>query len=160
MSKRYLLNAILDAHTAAEIAEEDNITEEQAAKVWFDNVICDNEGKFEHMPQYHNFIGVINKDWDLYYDYGASYYFAVNNKKNLNDLFEKALQYVRDNHEWSEACEAYALETVEKMRCPIDQASDEIENEICVLMDNFGYENDLPDDWWSDWSVDDIFFKL
>ena len=160
MSKRYLLGVHLDAHTAAEIAEEYNITEEQVAKQWFDNVICENEGSFEHMPRYHNFIDVINKDWDLYYDYGASYYFAVNNKKNLNDMFEKALQYIRDNHEWSDASQAHALEMIDKMRCPIEQASYEIEEEICDLMDSFGYENDLPDGWWGDWDTDDIFFKL
>ncbi len=160
MSKEYLFDSILDANTVAEIAKENNITEDQAAKKWFSDVICEYEGRFSEMPWFYSFIDTINKDWDLYYDYGASYYFAVNNKKNLDDMFKKALQFVRDNKDWSEACEAYALETVDKMRYPIDQASEEIGDKIRDLMDEFGYRNDLPEDWWEDYDIDDIFFKL
>ena len=75
--------------------------------------------------------------------------------------FEKALQYVRENHRWSEACEAYALEIINVYRCPIDSASDEIASEICDLMDEYGKDNDLPEDWWREFGdEDDIFFKL
>ena len=91
MSKRYLYNGILESYQASEIAEEEskshgiNVTEEQAAKKWFENVIYGGEGSFQDMSTYHNFVDVIDDDWDLYYDYGAGYYFAVNNKMHEED---------------------------------------------------------------------------
>lgn len=75
--------------------------------------------------------------------------------------FEKAIQYVRDNADWSKACEEYALEIMDECRCPIDQASEEIAWKIADLMDEYGEANHLPDNWWREFAnVDDIFFKL
>jgi len=52
----------------------------------------------------------------------------------MKEHFEKAIQYVRENASWSKACEEYALEIIGKYRCPIDQASSEIAEEIRDLI--------------------------
>ena len=80
----YIYDGILESHIAREIAEENKKnhgveqTEEDAAKEWFGAVIYDGEGRFDDMPMYHRFVDSIDDEWDLYYDYGADYYFAVN----------------------------------------------------------------------------------
>lgn len=74
--------------------------------------------------------------------------------------FEKALQYVRDNHRWSDAEEQAALDAID-YRCDLHWASDKIACEIADLMNEYGRENELSDNWWWDFAnVDDIFFKL
>lgn len=75
----YIYDGILESYHAREIAEEDNITEEEAAKRWFSEVIFEGEGHEDEMPTFHRFIDKIDDEWDMYYDYGADYYFAVNN---------------------------------------------------------------------------------
>lgn len=80
----YIYDGILESHVAREIAEENKKnhgivqTEEDAAKEWFGAVVCEGEGYFDLMPTFHQFIDSIDDEWDLYYDYGADYYFAVN----------------------------------------------------------------------------------
>lgn len=85
----YIYGSILESYKAREIAEDHNEsfanhphyhpqTEEEAAKEWFAAVIPDGEGEFGEMPAYHQYIDNIDEDWELYYDYGADYYFAVN----------------------------------------------------------------------------------
>lgn len=75
--------------------------------------------------------------------------------------FEKAIEYVRENKTWSEAEDQVALENIDKWRCPIDHAYPSISDEIAELMDEYGIDNDLPEDWWRDLGdEDDIFFKL
>ena len=82
----YIYDGILESHVAREIAEENKKnhgieqTEEYAAKEWFGAVIYEGEGHFDLMPTFHQFIDSIDDEWDLYYDYGADYYFAVNDK--------------------------------------------------------------------------------
>jgi len=79
----------------------------------------------------------------------------------MKEHFEKAIQYVRENASWSKACEEYALEIIGKYRCPIDQASSEIAEEIRDLMEEYGVANDLPDGWWYEFGDEDsVFFKL
>jgi len=79
----------------------------------------------------------------------------------MEEHYKKAIEYVRDNHEWSEACEEYAWECIDKMRCPITMVSDEISNEIRELMDEYGQNNDLPEDWWMELGdEDDVFSNL
>jgi hypothetical protein len=81
----------------------------------------------------------------------------MTNKKH----FEKAIEYVRENKTWSNACEQHAWELIERFRCPISQASDEIDGAIADLMNDYGEMHDLPEDWWWDFgNTDDIFFKL
>lgn len=86
---------------------------------------------------------------------------AFKSGNELSSHFGYAIQYVRENADWSKACEEYALENMNERRCSIEQASDEISNKICDLMDEYGVAKGLPDDWWHEYgSVDDIFFKL
>lgn len=81
----YIYDGILEQIHAAEIAEEENITEEEAAKNWFKEVMFEGEGHFDDMPTYHRFVDKIDDEWDLYYDYGAGYYFAVNENVSEED---------------------------------------------------------------------------
>ena len=75
--------------------------------------------------------------------------------------YRKAIQYVRAYKTWSGACEAYALEKIEKFRCSICQASEEISMQIYDLMEEYGEENDLPENWWLEYGdEDDVFFEL
>ena len=75
--------------------------------------------------------------------------------------YAKAIEYVRENKSWSETCEQYALEIIGQFRCPIEQASDEIDSEITELMNDYGRMNNLPEDWWYEFGdTDDVFFKL
>lgn len=83
--KKYIYDGILESHEAREMAENNKKAfgieqpEAEAAKEWFKAVICDGEGWFNDMPMYHRFVDSIDDDWDMYYDYGADYYFAVHN---------------------------------------------------------------------------------
>ena len=80
----YIYDGILESHIAREIAENNKKefgieqSEEDAAKEWFSAVITDGEGHFDVIPIYHRFVDALDDEWDLYYDYGADYYFAVN----------------------------------------------------------------------------------
>lgn len=84
MSK-YIYDLILESFEAREIAEISKKnhgieqTEEEAAKAWFGAVAYEEEGSFRDMPACHRFVDSIDDELDLYYDYGADYYFAVNN---------------------------------------------------------------------------------
>ena len=83
--KRYIYDSILESHEAREMAENNKKAfgieqpEAEAAKEWFEAVICDGEASFVQMPNFHQYVCSIDDDWDLYYDYGADYYFAVHN---------------------------------------------------------------------------------
>ena len=72
--------------------------------------------------------------------------------------YKKAIQYVKEHRNWSDACEEYALETIDTYRCPIEQASSEIEYCIRELMNDYTSDNDLPDGWWCEFGSD-IFFE-
>ena len=75
--------------------------------------------------------------------------------------FEKAVQYVRYNHQWSEAQEAVALERINHNRCSIEHTDSGIADEIVDLMEEYGADNDLPEGWWMDeGDVDNIFMNL
>lgn len=71
---------IINSTEASEIAEHDGFNEEwEGAKAWFEGVV-ESDADFEPgtMPKYNKFIchmDYINAD--LYYDYGADYYFCV-----------------------------------------------------------------------------------
>lgn len=87
-----IYDAILESYQANEIAEdmnyEDNeelTAEQQAAKTWFTEVIPDGTYTFEEMPTYHQWVCDLEDGWELYYDYGASYYFAVNENIEQNE---------------------------------------------------------------------------
>lgn len=81
--------------------------------------------------------------------------------RKLKHHLDKAIQYVRDEHTWSEAREALALETIELYRCDIDFADKGIADEINDLMEEYGEDNELSEGWWMEYGdIDDIFFKL
>lgn len=78
--------------------------------------------------------------------------------------FEKAIEYVRENKTWSESEESVALEQMEKYRCPLRMVDcgDGIIDEIHDLMEEYGADNDLPEEWWLEYVDDEeeIFWKL
>lgn len=74
---------------------------------------------------------------------------------------EKAIDYVRKNKSWSKEEEIVALRIIDQMRCDIDQADEDIADEIHDLMEEYSEENGLPEEWWMyETDVDEIFFKL
>lgn len=78
--KVLICNSIIDGYEANEIAMSEGYEKEwMGAKFWFEGTI-DYESEFElkNMPKYNQFITHMDYvDADLYYDYGANYYFAV-----------------------------------------------------------------------------------
>ena len=75
---------------------------------------------------------------------------------------KKALQYIRDNNNWTEAQIERSFEIMEKFRCPIGQADENIELDIQQMMEDYASDNDLEEDWW--YSVfddaDDVWSQL
>lgn len=79
----------------------------------------------------------------------------------MDKHFEKAIQYVRDNHRLSDAKEQVALERINTYRCDINFADSTITEEIHDLMEEYGEDNDLPEGWWYEQgNEDDVFFSL
>lgn len=79
----------------------------------------------------------------------------------MNEHFDKAVAYVRENRGWTDAEDASALDKIDHYRCSIDFASPQIHSEICNLMDEYGEENGLPEDWWREFGdEDDVFFAI
>ena len=75
--------------------------------------------------------------------------------------FEQAIQYVRDNKTWTDAEETVALQHIDHYRCPLQQASSNIASEISGLMEEYGEEHDLPEDWWREFGdEDEVFFSM
>lgn len=84
MKKVKIYPNIIEAYEASEIAKQEGLEEEwMGAKTWFEGAV-ESRGEFEleDMPKYNRFVCHMDYiDSDLYYDFGANYYFAV-----LNDL--------------------------------------------------------------------------
>ena len=79
MSKVCLLDAILEGYKATEIAIDCKCEDaDAAAKTWFSEVYHNSEYRFGEKPTYSRYVCDIEAGWELYYDYGADYYFAVN----------------------------------------------------------------------------------
>lgn len=82
--KIQILNTILDAHQAREIASDYKLSSEQeGAEQYFNAIYAESEWEMEEMPKYNKFIQSI-EGGDLYYDYGADYYFLVQ-KQNVTE---------------------------------------------------------------------------
>ena len=78
----------------------------------------------------------------------------------MSKEMEKAIAYVSAHfrEHVSEACEAYALEIVDEMRCPVP---DFVLDPIRDLMEEYSFVNDLPEGWWlEEADVEDIYWKL
>lgn len=83
---KYFTYGVLESHHAAEIAEDMNMSEEQAAKTWFSEVLWEAEwDEVDELPTYRQYVDDLDDGWELYYDYGASYYFAVKENDNENE---------------------------------------------------------------------------
>lgn len=74
---------------------------------------------------------------------------------------EAAIKYVRENKTWTEEEDARALAIINDSRCGIERADMGIATEIRDLMDEYGNDNGLEEDWYEkDMTIDDIFFKM
>lgn len=69
----------IDAYQAQEIAKDEGLNNEwEGTKMWFEQVAEYSEFEPHTMPKYNRFICNIETiGADLYYDYGADYYFCV-----------------------------------------------------------------------------------
>lgn len=73
-----LYDAILESYEAQEIAEDMGLdSEEEGAKMWFENVIGDGRFEMDAMPRHHRFVCEIDDEVNMYYDFSADYYFCV-----------------------------------------------------------------------------------
>ena len=76
---------------------------------------------------------------------------------------EKAIEYVRENKNWTDAEERVALDGMNENRCPLDWTltGQKIRDRIAELMDEYGQDNDLPADWWREQKTEEeIFMEL
>lgn len=79
----------------------------------------------------------------------------------MNKHITQAIAYVRTNKTWCEEEEQDALDVINEMRCGIEYADASIADTIRDLLNEYGDENGLPEDWWcEETDIDDIFFKL
>lgn len=79
MSKVCILDSTLEGYKAEEMAVDCKCESgEAAAKTWFSEIYAEAEYSFTEKPTHSRFICEIEAGWELYYDYGADYYFAVN----------------------------------------------------------------------------------
>ena len=75
--------------------------------------------------------------------------------------FEKALQYVRDNKNWSDAEEAVALERIDHWRVDLANTGMGISEKIYDLMEEYSADNDLPEGWWLEFGdIEDFFMEI
>lgn len=79
----------ISSSEASEIAEQEGLEKEwMGAKAWFEGVVESREEfELQEMPKYKDF--VCHMDYiesDLYYDFGADYYFAVHNKLKTENM--------------------------------------------------------------------------
>lgn len=79
----------------------------------------------------------------------------------MENHFKKAIEFVKDNHQWSDEYARRALEIMDEKRLPISLVSDEITCEIEDLMEEYGFDNDLPEGWWYHYGdEDDVFWEM
>ena len=74
-----IYDGIIEAYKAQEIADEYNMySEDEAAAEWFKGVVEDGNFEMGKMPLRREFImNIPELDAEMYYDYGAGYYFLV-----------------------------------------------------------------------------------
>lgn len=74
---------------------------------------------------------------------------------------EEAIKYVRENKTWTDEEDTRALAIIGDARCGLDRADMKIATEIRDLMNEYGNDNGLEEDWYEkDMTIDDIFFKM
>lgn len=69
---------------------------------------------------------------------------------------KKVLQYIRNNKTWSQAEEDLAWECIGNKE-PIPYS---MNDQIADLLDDYGLDHGLSDDWWSDLDLEEIFTQL
>ena len=79
MSKVCILDAILEDYQAEEMALDCKCeSADAAAKEWFAQTYADSDYRFDEKPTHSRYVCEIEGEWELWYDYGACYYFAIN----------------------------------------------------------------------------------
>ena len=74
---------------------------------------------------------------------------------------EQAIKYVREHKTWTEEEDTRAVMIIDETRCGIERADMKIATEIRDLMNEYGNDNGLEEDWYEkDMTIDDIFFKM
>ena len=71
---------------------------------------------------------------------------------------EKAIRFIKKNKTWSDAEEKVALDRINFYRSDLRFASPEIADQIYDLLEEFGADNDLPENWWAEYGDEDYFF--
>lgn len=115
-----IFNGIIQDYKAREIAMENGIASEQeAAATWFNEVSCNGEWEeAEKKPTYSKFINTIDCG-DLYYDYGAGYYFVVR-ESSLNEAG------------WKSNAHPYWKETAHAASAPLSTKTDVITRDVAA----------------------------
>ena len=74
----FILDSILEYHTAEEMALECKYENaDEAAKTWFSEIYAESDWTVDERPTYSRYVCDIEGGWELWYDYGACYYFAI-----------------------------------------------------------------------------------
>lgn len=77
----------------------------------------------------------------------------------MNNIIEKALNYVRKNID--EDYLAYLSNKANAMRCPISLIDPIFADAVYDLLEEFGDDNELPENYWMEFGdVDDIMNEL
>lgn len=75
----FILDSILEYHTAEEMALECKCENaDEAAKTWFSEIYAESDWTVDERPTHSRYVCDIEGGWELWYDYGACYYFAIN----------------------------------------------------------------------------------
>ena len=79
----------------------------------------------------------------------------------MSEEMKKAIAYVNENRNWSDAEEEVALERINHFRCDVSDTGMGIADKIADLMEEYSQDNDLPEGWWEEeMSADEIFWEL
>lgn len=74
-------------------------------------------------------------------------------------MIKEAIQYVRQHVDMEEV--RCSIKQIEQKQEPLRTANSHLHFLIYNLLEEFGEDNDLPDDWWADEKeIDDILFEL
>lgn len=77
----------------------------------------------------------------------------------LKEHYKAAIDYVAENIDKDEYF--ITLKRIDQWRCPVNLANELTANEIVDLMEDYTFDNDLPEDWWLGFGdTEDIFWKL
>ena len=80
------------------------------------------------------------------------------NDFNLTNAPEEMVQYVIDNVDDFEERYKYALKLMDKMRCPLSMANDNLYDEILDTMREWAlYESNLTDEEFDEFDIEEIF---